>query len=194
MTMPIKTMLTVLLLLATSAATAQDTSETDTGDGLAMGEPVSSIGQPYISETFGDWALRCIVPAEGEAERCNLYQLLINDAGVSVAEFNLFTLPEGARAFAGANVVVPLETQLTEELTLAVDGENARRYPFSFCNRAGCVARIGFTAPDIDALKAGNEAIIRIVPSRTPAQEVILRVSLSGFTAAFESAQAQAIE
>ncbi len=171
-----------------SVAIAQET-ETAPDDGLALGEPVGpQEGDVYIASEFGDWALRCIKAAEGERDRCNLYQLLVNEEGASVAEFNIFQLPEGGQAVAGATVVVPLETLLTQQITIAVDGQNARRYPFNFCNRAGCVARIGFTQAEIDELKRGIEASVRIVPAAAPTQEVVLAVSLTGFTAGYDNA------
>ena len=162
-------------------------------DGLNLGEPVGpQVGEPYVREEFGDWALRCIKSEEGAPDPCNLYQLLSNADGVAVAEFNLFRLPEGQRAVAGATVVVPLETLLTQQLTIAVDGQNARRYPFTFCNRAGCVARIGFTQEEVDQFKRGAAATVRLVPAAAPTEEVVLNVSLAGFTAGFDGSQAAA--
>ncbi len=181
-----------MLLLGANQGLAQETAppaETTTDGGAAPAEPVGpSEGEPYIRAEYGDWALRCIKAAEGIQDACNLYQLLVSDEGASVAEFNIFQLPEGGQAVAGATLVVPLETLLIEQITIAVDGQNARRYPFNFCNRAGCVARIGFTQAEIDELKRGAQATVRIVPAAAPTQEVVLAVSLSGFTAGYDSA------
>jgi len=113
--------------------------------------------------------------------------LLQNDEGVSVAEFNLFRLPEGGEIAAGTTIVVPLETFLPEQLTIAVDGENARRYPYRFCNRAGCIARVGLTSEQVDLLKQGANATLRIVPAAAPDTEVVLNLSLDGFTAGFDA-------
>ncbi|PJI91975.1 invasion protein IalB [Yoonia maricola] len=179
-------------MLATAQETTDDASaaeetEAPADDGLALGQPVGpQPGEPYVRDEFGDWALRCVKAQDGAPDPCNLYQLLSNEDGVAVAEFNVFPLPQGQqRAAAGATIVVPLETLLTQQLTIAVDGQNARRYPFTFCNRAGCVARIGFTQEEIDELKRGNAASIRLVPAAAPTEEVILAVSLTGFTAGF---------
>ncbi|EBA11032.1 invasion associated locus B family protein [Roseobacter sp. CCS2] len=167
--------------------TTEDTEAPAATDDLALGQPVGpQVGEPYVRDEFGDWALRCIKAEDGVPDPCNLYQLLSNADGVAVAEFNLFPLPEGQqRAAAGATIVVPLETLLTQQLTIAVDGQNARRYPFTFCNRAGCVARLGFTQEEVDELKRGNAATIRLVPAAAPDEEVVLNVSLTGFTAGF---------
>ena len=183
-----KSLCLAMFLLHANTGYAQETTPPD-DDGLALGEPVGPReGEPYINAEFGDWALRCIKAAEGEADPCNLYQLLVSDEGASVAEFNIFQLPAGGQAVAGATLVVPLETLLTQQVTIAVDGQNARRYPFNFCNRAGCVARIGFTQAEIDEFKRGVQATVRIVPAAAPTQEVILAVSLTGFTAGYDNA------
>lgn len=156
--------------------------------GLALGEevPANGVGSPYTQEVFTDWELRCIRTAEGN-DPCQLYQLLKDDGGNSVAEVTLFTLPDGQQAVAGGTIITPLETLLTEDILIQVDSASPKRYPFSFCTAGGCVARIGFTAEDVAALKAGNKATITIVPVAAPDQKVNLNLSLKGFTAGFEA-------
>ncbi|WP_210528291.1 invasion associated locus B family protein [Rubellimicrobium arenae] len=170
---------------ASGADQANPTTDLNMGEpAAASGEP--QVGQPYTRESFGDWALRCLKSAEGP-DPCQLYQLLHDDQGNTVAEISMFPLPEGQRAAAGATIVAPLETLLTEELTLSVDGTGARRYPFTFCNRAGCIARVGFTAEELAQFKRGNSAQLSIVPAAAPDQTVDLTISLSGFTAGFDA-------
>ena len=156
---------------------------------LALGEPVASdtVGQPYIRETFGDWSLRCLNAPEGQEDPCQIYQLLLDETGKAVAEVSMFPLPGGGQAVAGGTIVAPLETLLPQQLNLTIDGGEARRYPFTFCNAAGCVSRVGFTAEELALFKRGNAANLRLVPAAAPDQEVNLRISLSGFTAAFDS-------
>lgn len=191
-----KSLLLSLLLAASGPALAQETAteadtataEEDLTDDLSLGTPVQGepqVGQPYIREVSGDWALRCLKSEEGTADPCQLYQLLVDADGNSVAEISMFPLPEGGRAAAGATIVAPLETLLTEQLTISVDGGAARRYPFTFCNAAGCVARVGFTEEEINQFRRGNAANLRMVPAAAPDQEVNLTISLSGFTAGF---------
>ncbi|MCG3266254.1 invasion associated locus B family protein [Yoonia sp. I 8.24] len=181
------------MLMQGSAVLAQDAEEppaaesADAVTDLDLGQPAGPVvGQPYILEEFGDWAMRCVRAPEGESDPCNLYQLLSDDHGNAIAEFNFFRLPEGANAAAGATVVVPLETLLTQQLTIAVDGQNARSYPFRFCNAGGCVARLGFTAPEVEQFKRGAAATVRLVHAANPGQEITLDLSLNGFTAGYE--------
>lgn len=173
---------------ADTAAGAQQPASPD--DGLAMGTPEgqqagTAEGQPYVKETHGDWELRCAKVGADKPEQCQLYQLLNDEGGNAVAEINLFALPPGGKAQAGANVITPLETLLTEQLTLSVDGGQGKRYPYTFCTRIGCIARIGFTPADVNVFKAGNAAQLTLVPAGAPDQKVNLKVSLSGFTAGF---------
>lgn len=193
--MPHPTKLAALLLLALAAPLAaqeatEDTPEAaDPAEGLDMGTPVAegepAVGEAYTRETFGDWSLRCLNAAEGP-DPCQLYQLLNDADGNSVAEISMFPLPEGSRAAAGATIVAPLETLLTEQVVITVDGGTAKTYPFTFCNQGGCVARVGFTTEDIAAFKNGSSATLRIVPAVAPDQVVDLTISLTGFTAGFD--------
>lgn len=180
--------------LALSAQSTSDDGAASTGssieDQLSFGEvtkDTAEIGQTYTDEVNGAWELRCI-KTEADTDPCQMYQLMDDGQGQPVAEISLFRLPEGGRAVAGATLVVPLETALPQQVSLSVDGGKARRYPYAFCNPVGCYARIGLTEPDIAAFKAGNEAVVTIVPALAPDQLVTLTMSLAGFTASFDKA------
>ncbi len=163
-------------------------SETPIVD-LVLGEEVSEAGESYLREKFGDWEMRCVRTADGK-DPCQLYQLMMDGNGNSVAEISLFELPKGQAAAAGATIAVPLQTLLTEQLLLSIDGRNPKRYPFSYCALQGCYARIGLTDEDITSFKRGVAATVVIVPVAAPDQKLGLRLSLSGFTSGFEAIQA----
>ena len=175
---------------AAEAATPEATAPTAEAEAAEPAGP--QIGETYVAGNYGDWEQRCIKAAEGEAEDCSIYQLLRDDGGQPVSEITIASLEDGRvvngqALVAGITVVAPLETLLTQQLTLSVDGGNAQRYPFTFCNRGGCLARIGFTQPEVDAFKRGSVANLRLVPAAAPDQAVDLKVSLSGFTAGFDA-------
>jgi invasion protein IalB len=160
----------------------------NTGD-LSLGTvvaPDDGVGTVYTAAKFDLWEQRCQRTEDG-SDPCQLYQLLKDSEGNSVAEVSLFALPPGQAAVAGATIVVPLETLLTEQLTISVDGAQARRYPFTLCAQFGCVARVGFTQAEIDGFKKGSKATISIVPAGAPTERVNLDLSLKGFTAGFEA-------
>ncbi|WP_135505471.1 invasion associated locus B family protein [Roseovarius aestuariivivens] len=163
-----------------------ETPESDPAQELDMGQEVAE-DPSYIRDEYGDWQLQCFRTDAGE-DPCQMYQLLREEGGNPVAEFSLFKLPGNSQAVAGATIAVPLGTLLPEGLKIAVDSGPAKGYNFSFCSMAGCFARIGFTAADVAAFKAGAEATLVIVPAQAPDQTVAIKASLNGFTAAYNEA------
>ncbi len=177
------------LLMIAGATIAQENTEENAASQLDLGEPVGDgpqLGERYSEEKFGDWDLACI-KTNAENDPCSILQILTDDQDNPTAEVSIFRLEGAGQAVAGGTIVVPLETLLTAQVTLAVDGSNAKRYNFSFCNPLGCVAQVGFTQEDIDAFKRGSEATLSIVPAPAPDQVVALTMSLSGFTAAYDA-------
>jgi invasion protein IalB len=171
------------------AAPAADAPAADTAaepGAPSLGTPVADgPGSEYVKASFDAWDLRCIRSEDGK-DPCQLYQLLKDAQGGGVAEISIIPLPPGGKAVAGATIVTPLETLLTEQVTLGVEGGETKTYPFTFCTVAGCVARVGFTAEEITAFKKGAKAVMTIVPLAAPDQKVSLDVSLKGFTAGFD--------
>ncbi|SCZ57730.1 invasion associated locus B family protein [Epibacterium ulvae] len=192
------TSLSVAALLAcTAPVIAQDTATPDesaateapvSDPSLDLGQPVQEgprLGERYSKEKHGDWDLAC-VKTEEEVDPCSLLQIILDSQGAPMAEFSLFRIEQqGSPAVAGATVIVPLETLLSEGLTLSVDGAPAKRYGYSFCNSLGCVAQIGLVQGDIDAMKKGAEATLSLRPAPAPDQVINMALSLKGFTAGF---------
>jgi len=187
-----KTLIAITLWAAALAAPALAQQPPATGDSPAAIDQSAgavAIGQPYTRETHGDWEIRCIRTENGK-DPCQLYQLIQDDQGNAVAEISLFPFPPGQPAAAGATIATPLETLLTEQVSIRVDDGKTLAYPFTYCTVQGCFARIGLTEEDITAYKQGSVARVRIVPLATPDSEVILAMSLKGFTDAFEAVRA----
>ncbi|KPU84049.1 hypothetical protein JI58_06155 [Marinosulfonomonas sp. PRT-SC04] len=173
-----------------STETATENATGETPEELSMGENVvdqNAIGSTYIAEQFDAWQLRCVRVADGQKEPCHLFQLMKDPEGNAVAEINLVSLTNGGQAVAGATVVVPVETLLTKQLTLSVDGGAKKRYPFRFCSQIGCYSQIGLSNADIASYKRGVAASLSIVPAFAPNQTITVELSLSGFTKAYET-------
>ncbi|PZQ47918.1 MAG: invasion associated locus B family protein [Rhodovulum sulfidophilum] len=145
--------------------------------------PAAPEAQEVIRETFGDWQVRCA----NEGAECFLYQLALDDAKNPVAEVSLVKLPAGGEAVAGVTVVSPLGTLLTTGVALQIDGNQARQYPFNWCSQVGCFARFGLTQDSITAMKRGKGGKIMLVSVAAPDRPIALDLSLTGFTAAFDS-------
>jgi len=179
------------LSFGAQTALAQTAAEPPLSTGEAVNPPPGP-GDSYVGATFDDWEMVCIVAAEGEGEDpCQMYQLLRDAEGNATAEISLFPLPPGQEAVAGATVLTPLETLLTAELVMQVDQNTAKRYPFTFCTAIGCIARVGFTAQEVDNFRRGAVAKWQVVPVAAPDQVIELSMSLKGFTAAFADMTAE---
>ncbi|MBU9699426.1 invasion associated locus B family protein [Rhodobacteraceae bacterium HSP-20] len=185
---PLAIALTLGLGLALPAAAQEAPAEgTAAGSDLSMGQaPADGVGSTYVKASFESWEQRC-VKSGTDADPCQLYQLLKDASGNSVAEIGMFSLPEGGQAAAGATIIAPLETLLTGGVRIGIDEAEPKIYPFTFCSQVGCVARVGFTAEEVAAFKAGNKATLTIVPAVAPDKTVALEISLKGFTAGYDA-------
>lgn len=191
-------LLLALLNAAPLALSAQSASQEDAPsapEALSLGE--EALPEPYIKAEVGDWQVQCLrAPDAADSstpakEPCQLFQILQDSQGTNVAEVTIFPLAQAGQAVAGANVLVPLETLLSAQLTIQIDSATPRRYPYSFCSPIGCFARVGFTAQDIDALKKGAVAKVLLRPAPAPDEIVTLDMSLKGFTAGYDSLLAE---
>jgi invasion protein IalB len=175
-------------------AEAGVSADAATAEGLSMGTEIGGndgVGSTYTAANFEAWEQRCVRTASG-IDPCQLYMLLKDAEGNSVAELTLFSLPEGTEgpAVAGATFIAPLETLLTAGMALQIDTGSPKAYPFTFCTQIGCVARLGFTAEEVEQMKKGANAVITIVPYVAPDQRVTLTASLKGFTAGLQAVDA----
>lgn len=175
---------------APAEAPAAEAPSTPGGE-LAVGEALGGGPNIYIREEHGDWEVRCLEAPEGQDDPCQLFQRLSDQQGNPTADVNFFDLPDGNEIVAGATVLTPLQTLLTAQITLSVDGGQPRRYPYSFCDPTGCYSRMGFSAADIAAFRAGAEATLVVVPALAPDQSAQLTMSLTGFTAGLAAVEVE---
>jgi invasion protein IalB len=142
-----------------------------------------------LRDKFGDWEVRCAP----DGKECFMYQLALDQQKNPVAEVSILKLPEAAEADAGVTVVTPLGTLLTAGVMLQVDGGERRQYPFAWCSQIGCFARFGLAKPSLDGMKRGKAGTITLVSVGAPQAPVTLALSLSGFTAAYDSLEVPAM-
>ena len=164
-----------------------ETAETPPPPGgrLSTGEAAGQPSEPelYVRETHGDWEVRCLRAGPGQEDPCQLFQRLTDAEGNPTADVNVFDLPADADLAGGATVITPLQTLLTAQLTMSIDGGQPRRYPFAFCDQQGCYARLGFTEEDLAQFRRGATAVLTVVPAVAPDSPAELEMSLAGFTA-----------
>jgi len=185
---------TASMAMAQEAETPADpTPEADPASelGLSLGEPVDEdgnrLGEEYILETAGDWTMVCVRTTLSQ-DPCSMRQLLRDVEGNPISTVDIVSF-KNSQVVAAGRIITPLETLLTQQVTLSVDGGAAKRYPFELCTTQGCIARVGFSEGDVNAFRRGAQAIVSIVPALAPDQRVEAIMSLIGFTAGFERLQ-----
>lgn len=172
---------------APSAALPEPTAP---GGTLSVGQALGGGPEIYVREEHGDWQIRCLEAPEGQEDPCQMYQRLSDQQGNPTADVNIFVLPDGGDLAAGATILTPLQTLLTAQVRMSVDGGQPRAYPFSFCDTTGCYSRMGFTAADVTMLQRGTAATLIVVPALAPDQQAEMTMSLDGFTAALAAVSA----
>jgi len=188
------TLLSAVLILP-QMAIAQDTTGAETAteaEAAPEAEGALAPGEPYLVATHRDWEILCTrFEADGD-EMCEMYQLLLDEGETPIAEISIAALPAEAGAAAGATITTPLETFLPAGIGWSIgDAEDMRVEGFRMCAAIGCIARIGFSAEEIEAMKRGSHANVTIAPFVAIDQPVDIRVSLLGFTAALDDLQAR---
>ena len=167
-----------------SIINAQDAESLSIDDSMT-GETQQT--EPYIKERIKDWNLKCIEPIDS-IERCEANQIIFNQKQQPVAEISIFKLPKGQIAAAAATIIVPLETALNEGLILEMQDLEPKKYQFKFCNSIGCYSQIGLTIEELEALKSKGKASIFLKHLSSGDQQIVIPISLSGFTTTFSKA------
>ncbi|WP_170375381.1 invasion associated locus B family protein [Ruegeria atlantica] len=170
---------------AQEATQDAEAPQTQTGADLDLGESGPRIGEQYLKEETGDWAVMCINTGT-DSEPCVMRQILTGQQDQPIAEITIEKLPEEAPVVAAAIIVVPLEVLLQAQISLSIDGAPGKRYNYHHCNPVGCLARVGFTQQDLEALKGGTKGTLSMVSVLAPSQALQLEISLAGFTAGFD--------
>ena len=137
-----------------------------------------------VRETHGAWEVRC---KDGQ---CFMTQIASDDSGVPVLRFSVSKLAtprsEGEATFiAAAEISTKVGVFLPQGVTFAIDGAQNRKIPFERCFPTACVALPAVQQALIDSLKAGGTVTVTVFAN--PGEPVTANVSLSGFTAAYDS-------
>lgn len=180
----------IAALLIATGAMAQDTTQPETPQAGAestpptppTGDPAAAESRIKVKSTHGDWQVLC-APDESD---CYMYQVALNYRNQPVADFNIVRIDDDTPAKAGVTVLTPLGTLLTAGLVMQVDDHEPRQFPFVWCDGAGCFSRFAFDEEFLSDLKAGDQGLVSLRSMSNPAQEIILNLSLDGFTAAFD--------
>lgn len=140
--------------------------------------------QPEITTTrHGDWEVGCLAGTTN----CEMQQVAVDSEGNPVILARVVRLPAGSEADGLAIFNTPLGTLLQPGLGFQIDAGERAGLPFEWCVQEGCIVRLGLRGEDVAAMKRGRVANLTVASIAAPDQPLTLALSLSGFTAAYES-------
>lgn len=138
-------------------------------------------------QTFKDWQFRCETPEGADEERCAIFQnIVVRESKQQLLNFAV-TIPQKDRP-AAAVLLLPLGISLPMGVGLAIDDEEQARLAVEHCVQIGCRAVFPVQEDLLTKMKAGKAANVTFHDgARRP---ITIPVSLSGFTAAYDTLKA----
>ena len=149
--------------LAAQSAADQDTAEIET-------------------QQFEDWTLRCRPASETQLRDCVIQQNVVAE-GKPVLQ--VMAGKYGPEKVLGAVISVPVGVRLPPGLGIQVDERALRMFPFEICNSRSCEVRAVLDADLLQDFKAGLTGHVKV--QNAGGQEMIVRFSLKGFSAALQA-------
>jgi invasion protein IalB len=147
-------------------------------------ETTSDQKRSIDNQVVGDWRFKCS-PKLIKNNICFMYQPL-SDSSRVIAEVRIRNLVDGRKAAAGVDVWMPQGTLLPAGVTMRVNGTNPKSYPISLCGASGCLSRFGITKAELASYKSSKFVTIAIRAANEPNKEIVMRMSSTGFTKAYE--------
>ncbi len=143
-----------------------------------------SIAQGVVRNSFGDWQLRCEIPAGAQSEQCALVQNVAAEdrPNITLLVIVLKTADGKSRLL---RVVAPLGVLLPAGLGLKIDQADVGRAGFVRCLTTGCIAEVTMEDNLIGQLKNGKQATFIVF--QTPEEGVGIPVSLDGFGPGYDA-------
>jgi invasion protein IalB len=150
----------------------------------AFSAPAMAQGQDVLKETHGDWEIRCI---EGTST-CAMSQIGNTADGkrallVTIQRLKDAKSDEGTAIPGAMTVQTPLGVLIPYGVRLKIDSDNVIPLPLSRCVPAGCVSQAPMLDAAVSKMKKGSTAVFGFFLDK----EVLVNVSLRGFTKAYNS-------
>lgn len=125
------------------------------------------------------WQLFCAASKPGEAQDCEVHQLLSNEKKKLAAGMYLIRRGSGSVLM----VRVPLGVLLSKNMMLQIDnGIGTDALTFLRCDTNGCLAQMPATAPLLDSLRKNSAVTLTMyADANTP---IPVKFTLKGFAAA----------
>lgn len=182
------------LSLSAEAAFAQPAGtivQPDDANPLApVTTPVDPAVTPPVERLPEDnWLKVCDVLDSGE-RACILRQIILK-GGQFVGSFVLRDDP-GQENRLLAVAAVPIGVLLPFGLTWQIDGSRPLRVPYMVCDPRSCVSQLVINEAYVDSLKKGAKLLLTARNRQN--QDLVVEITLAGFTAVWDSAEALTID
>lgn len=194
--------LALLVLLASSAARAQDAEEASPSDAptarpaprparkpparAGAAPPAVSAwpaGASEVTEVYGDWTVGC--RRETGPARC----LVTQSQGDPQTRTRRFSLEFSVRDGGGEGLaMMPLPVNAERGMTIKLDDGALPASPFTVCVPEGCLAALALPGRGVETLRSARAFALTAI--RPDGAEVTMTVSLKGLAAAQDRAAA----
>lgn len=141
--------------------------------------------KPELKAKHGEWEVHC------QGENCGMQQVFKDQEGRPVVVMVLEKLKEPRKIEQGeivaqARIITPLQVMLPKGLGISIDGAEATRRPYLFCNIQGCVVHTPVLATELEKMKSGKQLeFLTDLPGPKGPQLVKVPMSLEGFAKAY---------
>ena len=139
--------------------------------------------KPESGKKFKDWTVVCEKLPKTGKEVCNIFQNVTNEKKKVVLQVAIGYLPGMDKP--QVLLTLPLGVLLEAGMEFKAGSAKAVRLPFKVCVAKGCVAMSILDDATIKGLKTGSKGGVKFAVAKDKVIEI--PVSLSGFTAAFNS-------
>ncbi|MGY4472733.1 invasion associated locus B family protein [Bradyrhizobium sp. USDA 3364] len=137
-------------------------------------------GASAISETYGDWIVKCQL--DGGARLCTLSQTQTSKE-TNQQVFAIELLRRNGKT--EGNMLMPFGLKLDAGAVVKLDGKDLEQTRFSTCTAQGCLLPVSFPTVVTDTMSKAKTLTVAAQNINT-GQAVVFNVPLNGFAAALE--------
>lgn len=144
---------------------------------------------PTDVKTYGDWVVRCF-PIKSPAQ-CDMFQATLDKATQRrIVSISIAYAPDAS--IYAAKIIVPLEVRLDAGVVVTADKFTSAAMAYTRCEDDGCYMEDRLDPALIENLTKGKSA--SIIVRSVPGGQVILPLSLRGFSDGLSAMKSLAIE
>ncbi|KWV49911.1 invasion protein [Bradyrhizobium macuxiense] len=193
----LRAIVALVFIASSGSADAARTADTSNMQQTGGGAPIGARSQPptadgtvrafqlpkgasAISETYGDWIVKCVV--DNGARLCTLSQSQVSKE-TNLQVFAIELLSRDGKT--EGNMLMPFGLKLEAGAVLKLDNRDLEQVRFSTCTAQGCLLPLFFPTAVTDTL--GRSKVLTVAAQNlNTGQAVVFNIPLNGFAAALE--------